>query len=263
MKYLVTGACGGMGRALCGALTEAGHEVWGLDKAVPETPFPCRLIRADLRSEEELARACEQIRREAGSLDGIIHMAGIYDLNSLVEMSGEDLMRDFDVNLFGAARLNRLALPLLSSGARIVMVSSELAPLYPLPFTGIYAITKAAVEKYACALRMELQLPGYPVILIRPGAVKTGMLPESVAKLDRFCAGTRLYRTNAARFREIVNRVEARSIPPEKLCRVVLKALDARRPRLCYTINRNPLLLLLNVLPKRLQLRIIRGILKP
>lgn len=263
MKYLVTGACGGMGRALCAALADAGHEVWGLDKALPEGSLPRHWIQADLRSEEDLEHACEKIREEAGQVDGIIHMAGIYDLNSLAEMSGEDLFRDFDVNLFGAARVNRLALPLLRDGGRIVMVSSELAPLHPLPFTGIYAVTKAALEKYACSLRMELQLIGHPVILIRPGAVKTNMLPDSTAKLDRFCENTKLYQTNAARFREIVNRVEARNIPPEKLCRTVVRALEAKRPRLCYKVNRNPLLLMLNALPQRLQLKIIRDILRP
>ena len=263
MKYLITGACGGMGRAMCAALSAAGHEVWGLDRILPEQAPSVHGIQADLRSEEELKIACVRIREEAGSLDGIIHMAGIYDLNSLVEMPEEDFLRSFDINLFGVARLNRLALPLLNPGGRIVMVSSELAPLHPLPFTGIYAVTKAALEKYACSLRMELQLLDHPVILIRPGAVSTGMLPESTAKLDRFCETTALYRTNAARFKSIVDRVEARSIPPEKLCRTVVKALNARRPRLCYCVNRNPLLLLLNALPKRLQLRIIKAILKP
>lgn len=263
MKYLITGASGGMGRALCAALSAAGHEVWALDRILPEAAPFVNVIQADLRSEEDLEAACRRIREEAGNLDGIIHMAGIYDLNSLVEMPEEDLLRIFDVNLFGTARLNRLALPLLNPGGRIVMVSSELAPLRPLPFTGIYAVTKAAVEKYACSLRMELQLLGYPVILIRPGAVRTGMLPESTAKLDRFCETTALYRTNAARFRAIVNRVEARSVSPEILCRTVVKALAARCPRLCYCVNRNPLLLLLDILPERFRLRIIRAILKP
>lgn len=263
MKYLVTGVCGGMGRAMCAALAGAGHEVWGLDRTAPDNTLCCQGIQADLRSEEALKLACSRIREEAGKIDGIIHMAGLYELDSLVEMNEEVFLRIFDVNLFGMSRLNRLALPLLNPGGRIVIISSELAPLHPLPFTGIYAVTKAAAEKYACSLRMELQLLGYPVILIRPGAVKTGMLPESTAKLDRFCENTVLYKTNAARFRAIVNRVEARNIPPEKLCQTVMKALNARHPRLCYCANRNPLLLLLNTLPERLQLRIIKAILKP
>ena len=64
------------------------------------------------------------------------------------------------------------------------------------------------------------------------------------------------------RFRRIVNSVEAKHVPPEKIAGRVEKALTARRPQYTYNVNRNPLLRLLNLLPKRLQVAIIRGILK-
>ncbi len=255
--YLVTGAGGGMGSAICRSLTEGGHRVWGIDRQESNG-----VIGADVTSLPALRAAVARVRSEAGHLDGIIHTAGVYDLASLAEMPEEDFVRDFDVNLFGMFRVNRVFLPMLSESGRIVIISSELAPLHPLPFTGIYAITKAAVERYAEALRMELQLLGHPVIVIRPGAVKTGLLSVSTEKLEAFCAETKLYRCGAARFREIVGRVEARCVQPEKIADAVNKALFARRPRLVYCVNRNPLLLLLSALPKRLQLMIIRRILR-
>ncbi len=87
------------------------------------------------------------------------------------------------------------------------------------------------------------------------------MLPVSTEKLEAFYSGTKLYRSGAARFRSIVDRVEARSVPPEKIAEAVGRALKARRPWLVYRVNRNPLLLLLNRMPQRLQLWIIRKIL--
>ena len=108
---------------------------------------------------------------------------------------------------------------------------------------------------------MEYGKLGHQVIVIRPGAVRTAMLPASTEKLDRFCAATRLYKCNAARFKRIVGRVEARNVGPEQIAAVVQKALAAPRPRLVYCVNRNPLLLL-NALPKRLQLLMIRKILE-
>ena len=254
-KYLVTGANGGMGRAICKTLTAAGDEVWGVDKV---SDGSARVIAADLTDSGSLEAAFEQVRAEAGTLDGIIHAAGIYDLNSLVEIGEEAFLRDFNVNLFGVYRVNKFFLPLLCEHSRVVIISSELAPLEPLPFTGVYAVTKAALEKYAAALRMELQLLGHKVVVVRPGAVKTDMLPASVDKLERFCAETRLYPVNAERFRKIVDRVEARNVTPEKLAKKVTRALKARRPRLVYKINRNHLLLMLNALPKRMQLWVIR-----
>ena len=259
-KYLVTGACGGMGRAMCRALTDAGDEVWGLDLAAAGAE-PWHSIRADVTSPEALEAALALVRQEAGELDGLIHMAGIYDMDSLVEMSEERFLRDLDVNLCGSYRVNRLFLPLLKPRSRILIVTSELAPLDPLPFTGIYAVTKAALEKYACALRMELQLLGHSVTVLRAGAVETPLLGDSLRCLERFCGTTGLYALPGKRFRRIVERTETRSIPPEKLARRALRAMKAGRAPLTVNVNRNPLLLLLSALPQRLQLRIIRQIL--
>ena len=257
-KYLVTGANGGMGRAICASLAAAGDEVWGIDVKPAEQSGKGRLIAADITDRASLDAAFGTVRAEAGRLDGIVHAAGVYDLDSLVELSEEDFIRDFDVNLFGAFRVNKLFLPLLNENSKIVVISSELAPLEPLPFTGIYAVTKAALDKYAAALRRELQLLGHSVSVVRPGAVDTGMLPASVARLERFCDETKLYPVNAARFKKIVDRVEARRVPPEKLARKVTRALKARRPKPVYKINRNPLLLMLDSLPLRVQLWVIR-----
>ena len=143
-----------------------------------------------------------------------------------------------------------------------MITTSELAPLDPLPFTGIYAVTKGALDKYAYSLCMELQLKGIAVSVLRAGAVTTDMLGVSTDALDRFCQSTTLYTCNAERFKRIVDRVEARSIPPEKLAERVARILNKRNPRFAYSINRNPLLLLLNILPKSLQLWIIKQILK-
>ena len=82
-------------------------------------------------------------------------------------------------------------------------------------FTGIYAVTKGALDKYAYSLRMELQLLGISVVVLRPGAVDTGLLDDSTRALGRFCENTELYPVNAGKFRSIVEKVEARKIPPE------------------------------------------------
>lgn len=258
---LVTGAEGGMGRATCAALTGEGWEVIGLDIKLRE-PRPWRVLETDLTEEDAVSRAAETLRGEGVALAGIVHLAGIYDLNSLAEIPEEEMERIFQINVLGVYRVNKAFLPLFSPQARIIITTSELAPLHPLPFTGLYGVTKAALDRYADALRMELQLLGHKVITLRPGAVRTGLLTVSTDRLDAFCANTRLYACNAERFRAIVNAVEARAVPPEKVAGKVVKILAARRPRLTYSLNRNPLLLLMNVLPKRLQLAAIRWVLK-
>ncbi len=263
MKYvIVTGAFGGMGYAAARALRDNGYYVFALDRSIGEAEDGIMPIRADLTKSDEIEAAYEKIRAVTDSIYAIAHFAGKYDLDSLAEMSEESFTRIFDINVFSVYRVNRIFLPLMDKGGRILITTSELAPLDPLPFTGIYAVTKSALDKYAYSLRMELQLLGISVSVLRPGAVDTGMLGVSTEALDRFCERTELYSCNAERFKRIVDSVEARSIKPERVGQLALKILGAKRPRQVYKINRNPLLLLLNLLPKRLATFIIKLILK-
>ena len=319
MEYiLVTGARGGMGKAVVSALAARGYGVFALDRTsvietdeteadaviasrpeagatdagtvrtdvpeagtadatkgnLPETaavktnaakaapagvviPLVC-----DVTSEESVRAAAERVRQTTDSLFAVLHYAGMYLLDSLVEMETEAFERIFRVNVFGAYLVNRVFLPFLHAGSRILITTSELAPLDPLPFTGLYGVTKAALDKYAYALAMELQLLGIAVSVLRAGAVNTGMLGVSTEALTAFCGKTALYPCNAARFRRIVDRVETRCVTPEKVAERTVAILRRRRPAFAYGLNRNPWLRLLHLLPKRTQLWVIRKVLK-
>ena len=259
---LVTGAYGGMGSAAVNLLRKEGFRIFALDLKVGEPEENLIPIEADITSEESIGLAKEKIKTYTDSLYAIIHFAGIYMLDSLVEMDETSFRKIFDVNFYGAFIVNKTFCPLLKEGSKILITTSELAPLDPLPFTGIYAVTKSALDKYAYSLRMELQLIGVSVSVLRAGAVDTGMLGASTKALDRFCEKTELYTCNAERFKRIVDSVEARCITPDKIAQKALRILGKRRPSFSYSINRNPLLLMLNILPKRMQLWIIRKILK-
>ena len=260
-KILVTGAGGGMGKAITRRLTDEGHFVYALDCRDFDAPDNCEKVICDVRSGDSVREAREKIANSCEELYAIIHTAGIYDLDSLVEMSEERFKRIFDINLFGIYRLNKEFLPLLRKGSKIIITSSELAPLDPLPFTGIYAITKAAVEKYAYSLRMEMNLLGISVSIIRPGATKTPLLGDSTSALDKFIENTENYKTNSKRFKRIVDSVEAKNVEPDVIGKVASRIIGAKMPRYVYNINRNPLLLILNALPRRLQNFIIKMIL--
>ena len=259
---VVTGAYGGMGQATVRALSARGYRVFALDRRIGEPRENVIPIEVDITHEESVRAAADAVRGYTDSLCAIIHFAGIYMLDSLVEMDAEAFCRIFEVNLYGVFLINRIFLPFLSRGSRVLITTSELAPLDPLPFTGIYAVTKGALDKYAYSLRMELQLLGVAVSVLRAGAVDTGMLGVSTEALDRFCEKTALYTCNADRFKRIVNRVEARCVPPERIARKCARILKRRHLAFGYTINRNPLLLLLNALPRRMQFFVIRMILK-
>lgn len=263
MKYVVvTGAYGGMGYKTIKELVSKGFTVFALDKKVKEQEENVIPIEVDLTDIQSVKNALEKVKTYTDSIYAVIHFAGVYMLDSLIEMNEKDFEKIFKINVFGAFYVNKTFAPLLGKNSKILMTTSELAPLDPLPFTGIYAVTKSALDKYAYSLKMEMQLLGVHVSVLRAGAVSTGMLGVSTTALDRFCEKTSNYKCNADRFKKIVNGVEAKCISPEKIAQKTCKIIEDKKPKFAYKINRNKLLLLLNVLPSKFQFWVIKKILK-
>lgn len=259
---VVAGATGGMGKEIVNKFLSSGDKVYGLDiKDSDLEKANYVYIKTNLTKSEDVNKVYETIKNNREKIDVIINAAGIYDLNSLVEISEEDFIKIFNINVFSSYRLNKTLLPLLNEKGRIVIISSELGPLDPLPFTGLYGITKSTVEKYAYSLRMELQLLGYKVILVRPGAIDTGLLNVSTQKLEEFTNTTKYYKYNAKKFKDVIDSVENKKIPPSKIAQLIYKAVNKKKPKYVYIINRNFWLLLLNALPQKVQNYIIKKIL--
>ena len=252
-----------MGLATVKKLTENGYFVFGLDIKEPKESFEnFKFIKTDLRDSKQVEEACKKILEVTNEITGIVNMCGINDINSLIEISEEEFINSFNTNVFAMFRLNKALSSSLIEKGKIIIVSSELAPLDPLPFIGLYAITKATVEKYAYSLRMELQLIDKQVVVIRPGAVETPMLDASKKGIDEFTSETELYSYTANKFKSVTESVQSKSVPPEKIGKLVYKILNKKKPKYTYKINRNFGLLVLNSLPQRMQNWVIKKILK-
>ena len=261
-NILITGAGNGMGKATAHYLASIGYRVFALDVIEQEQSENIIPIKVDVTNLDSIENAYEEVCKLTDELDAIIHFAGIYSMDSLVEIEENEFIKIFDINVFGVYRINKVFLPLLlKNKGRIVITSSELAPLDPLPFTGLYAITKSTIEKYAFSLRMELNLLGIKVSVLRSGAVKTNMISVSTNALDKMCAKTQLYSYNTGRFEKIVNSVEAKVIEPIKIAKLIEKILKVKKPKYVYKINVNKYLKLLNALPDTLQVAIIKKLL--
>ena len=261
-NILVVGCNGGMGKAICSKLLQKDFAVVGID--IHEAPAVENItyFRGDVRNFDGLQAIFEQLKADEITLHAVVTTSGIYRMNSLLEISESDYQTIFDINFLGVYRVNKIFAPLMVKGSRFVITSSELAPLNPLPFTGLYGITKSALEKYAFSLRMEVSLLGMHVSIIRPGAVKTQLLDDTMANINAFCDNTELYKENSRKFLGIVNAVESKHVKPERVAKLVAKAVCAKNPRYVYNLNRNLGLRLLSILPHRMQVGIITGLLK-
>lgn len=260
-NVLITGAAGGVGKEVTKLLSQSGYFVYALDiKRIDDAPN-VKSFLCDLTKENEILKVYEELKNDV-KLDAIIHFSGIYFMDSLVEVEEERLKKIFDINFFSVYLVNKIFVDILKRDANIIITSSELAPLSPLPFNGIYSLTKCTIEHYALSLRQELNLLGIKVTLLRPGAIQTSLIDDSIRSVDEFLSKTKHYETNALKFREIVINNESKTVEAPKLAKLVLKILGKKKPKLLYKINLNKKLILLSMLPKRMQLAIIKKLLQ-
>ena len=261
LHLLITGAASGIGRAAAEQFAAEGHRVYGIDAAPGGDPLPFPLYTADITDEGALLAIRDRLEGEGILLDGILNIAGIHAMTSLVEGDPLRMKHLVDVNLTGTMLVNRIFHPRLAPNGRILIVTSEVAAFDPMPFNGLYNVTKTALDCYAQALRQELNLIGQTVVTVRPGAVNTPLSGGSMHSTRALAESTRLYRKQAKRFAGLAARFMGTPIQPEVLAGLICRAMTAKHPRLTYQKHRNPGLVLLSLLPKRLQCAIIKFLL--
>ena len=265
MKYVViTGTASGMGKATAEYLSKKGYYVFGLDiKKSEELSENVEQIVCDVTSIESVKSAYVMVNSKTQKLDAIINFAGIIMMNSLVEISEEDFMKIFNVNVFGAYRVNKTFLPLiLENKGKIIITTSEVAENKILPFNGIYGITKKALDAYGEGLTHELGLLGVKVVRLRPGAVKTDILNHSSDSMNKMLDNTILYKDISRKFKKIVDSEQGANISPEKIAELVYRILTRKKTKLVYRKNISKKLKLLNMLSTKSQLAIYKKILK-
>ena len=149
----------------------------------------------------------------------------------------------------------------LKPKGKIIIITSEVAGFDPLPFNGLYSISKIALENYAQALRQELNLLKQKVITIMPGAIETPLQGGSLEDTTKLSENTMLYKEQSKKFLKITKKFMGTPLKPEKLAKIIYKVTNKKRNKLTYKVHRNIGLVLLNILPKRLQCFIIKKIL--
>lgn len=261
MTILITGASNGIGNGVCNYLTTKGIKCIIID--VCDTNIEdATFFKCDITNINELENIKNKLKEDNIELDAIINIAGIFMIDSFIEGDIEQIKRIFDVNLFGTININKCFYDLLKSNGRIVITSSEVAPLDPLPFNGIYNVTKTAIDAYAQALRQELNLLGIKVITVRPGAFSTNLSNSSLIKTKELMNKTIMYEKQSKKFYTLVKKFMGKPAHVNKITKVYYKAVTKKHPKIIYKKHINWLLKLLSFLPLRLQCFIIKLLLK-
>lgn len=261
MNVLITGAASGIGKAVVKRFVEQGHTVYGIDLTKTESSGNYYGFAADITHGDALEAIKKHFLENNITLDAILNIAGIHRMASLVESDYSAMKKVVEVNLSGTMLVNRVFYDRLAESGRIIIVTSEVAAFDPMPFNGLYNVTKTALDTYAQALRQELHLLGQKVITIRPGAVETDLSSASMKATQELADTTVLYRKQAKNFAGLAAKFMGRPMKPQVLAALIYKATTAKHPKLIYSKHRNVGLVLLNVLPKRTQCAVIKFLL--
>jgi NAD(P)-dependent dehydrogenase (short-subunit alcohol dehydrogenase family) len=188
---LVTGASTGFGRLIAESLARRGHRVFaGLrdiggrnEKATAELAafadaeaVDLRVVELDVTDQASADRAVTAVVSAAGRIDVVVNNAGGIFAGPAEAFTAEEVRRQFDVNVLGAVRVNRAALPhLREQGAGAVIQIGSVAARVTVPFSGLYAASKAALAALTEAWHDELAPFGVESIAVDPAPYPTNI----------------------------------------------------------------------------------------
>jgi NAD(P)-dependent dehydrogenase (short-subunit alcohol dehydrogenase family) len=248
---LITGAGMGLGKAIAGEYLAKGWKVIATDMddanlkdLLGVTNVMC--FRMDVTSDKDVSDVYNKLSEEGITLDLVVNNAGIDRYFPFSEAPADQFKKLFEVNLFGAYRVNQVLLPIVKKpGGRIILIGSESLNL-TLPFM-TYPLTKKALESYGRVLRQELKFHGIDVVVIRPGAIKTHLL-ENVYHIDYPVKDPGL-RNAFAVFSKTASKEIGKVLDPREVAGFIYKVTNIENPKAVYKINNSLQLRIAALLP--------------
>ncbi len=177
-KILLTGASRGLGKALKDFLTKHDCVVIGTvrDLAGYRDSEKIKYVQLDLQDNASIDKAAAEILQKTGSLDAVIHNAGLAYQDATDVLSDAERRHLFDVNFFGPVYLTEKLLPSMRKAqkGKLIFISSVVS-FDHWPFMGVYSASKAALEAVAFEWAVLLKKWNIDVSVIRPNPLKTDM----------------------------------------------------------------------------------------
>jgi NAD(P)-dependent dehydrogenase (short-subunit alcohol dehydrogenase family) len=237
---LVTGASSGIGEETAKSLLAAGYIVYAgarrVDAMRSLEEAGVRVLSLDVTDDASMTAAVDAILRETGRIDVLVNNAGYGSYGALEDVPLDEGRRQFEVNIFGLARLTQLVLPAMRAqrSGRIVNISS-IGGKFGEAFGCWYHATKFAVEGLSDSLRMELHPFGIDVVVIQPGATHSEWSKIAHDSLIKY-SGAGPYRKDAGAHAKMMELGHEGSIPapPGVVAKTIVRAVQSRKPKTRY-----------------------------
>lgn len=236
---LVTGASSGIGYETAHTLAKLGFTVYGGSRRGGESiqydEGAINMLQMDVTDGESVRLAVDEILEQEGRIDILINCAGIGIAGAVEDCSGEEALRQMDVNYAGTLRCIRAVLPYMRArGNGLIVNIGSVGGIFSIPFQTLYSSSKYAVEALTEGLRTELRPWGVKAALVEPGDVKTGFTAARIYAED--CKNT----VYGARFTQAIRQMEhdeQNGKTPEAVVKVILKTICSKNPPVRRTVG--------------------------
>lgn len=230
---LVTGGSSGLGLAICNRLAALGHTVYGTSRSPDRDSSGWRLIAMDITDEGSVERAVQEVLLREQRIDVVVNNAGLGIQGAAEDIDVALAQRLFDANVFGAHRVCRAVLPTMRQQRNGLIINvSSIAANFGLPYRAFYSASKAALDRYSEALRIEVKPFGVKVVTVQPGEFKTN-IAGSRLKPERV---SEPYAKGYQRAMEVLGSSMHYSRDPDELAQVVAKIITSPKPRTVYRV---------------------------
>ena len=234
---LITGCSSGIGAAMALAFSNKGHRVYATARRIESLAAlqgeGIQRLALDVNDDSSIDAALETVKREAGRIDVLVNNAGFSQVGAVVDLTREDLRRQYETNIIAPAIVTGKAVPLLraavaNGGSAVVANVGSIVGLFTTPFAAAYCSSKAAVHSITDALRMELAPFGIDVVSIQPGGVRSsfGNHAEEAMRLP----ADSIYRPVEQGIRARAQAGQQGAMPADQFVGPVVEALLRDRP---------------------------------
>ena len=236
---LITGTAHGIGKSTAEYLIDKGHIVYGGDILVEENLYLNDIggvaLKMDVTKQEDVDNAINRVIAEQGRIDVLVNNAGIAVGSAIEDVSMEDAMYQFEVNLFGIGRTVKATLPHMRSqgSGTIINISSVLGKAYN-PLYGWYVSSKHALEGWSDVLRLEVEQFGIDVVIIEPGMIKTNIGNYSARYFEKYSKNSEYENFYGSPDDKEENTFDSYS-DPIVIAKVIDKAISAKNPKTRYS----------------------------
>lgn len=188
---LITGTANGMGKTHAERLIKEGHIVYGGDFLYEKNKYLDTIgghaLDMDVTKDEEVRAAVAKIIEEQGRIDVLINNAGYGLYGAVEEVTVEDAMGLFNVNLFGLARVTQAVLPHMRAqqSGKIINIASMGGKMY-FGLGAWYHGSKHALEGWSDCLRVDVKEFGIDVVIVEPGIINTNFYNVMFEKGARY-----------------------------------------------------------------------------